>query len=290
MPTIFILIFRYTEVHKSSGTITVRSSTTVQRRGGICIIVNNPDDDADSKQYNNLTSCSTYTNYNTDDTDNDDDDDNECSQDDYDSEDVDYDLDVELAHDNTDTDNDCEYVDINTCDGNRPGYSLIVNDTQNQNHMTHMKKLNAHSTLKRNTTNRHPLNDKSRNSKDRKLKMKLLKSSTTAVYVGTDVQVHPTQLRFWQKLLLTQAQQRRRLQRRQQKLQHEYEQRGTMPPPTTTITAAVTSRTMHNASMTKSITSNPNGQHIAGSRSKRFIDFFRRRTSSRDIHRIAGEG
>lgn len=180
-------------------------TTTVQRRGAICIIVNNPDDE-DSKQYNNLTSCST-------------DSDDDCSQDDVDIDgDDDYD-------DDDDTDNDFR-TDYD--------YTIVNNNITN-------KRLNAH---KRKANRKY--------NKNRKLK-----SPSTAVVVGADVQVHPRQLNFWQNLLVTQK--RRRRQR---------------------------SAPMKTASQTST---KPNSSKpIAGNRSKRIIDFFRR--SSRDIHRKSGEG
>lgn len=185
-------------------------TTTVQRRGAICIIVNNADDE-DSKQYNHLTSCST-------------DSDDDCSQDDDDDDDDDTD---------NDNDNDCGYANGNHIDYN---YTIVNNNITN-------KRLNAHK----------------RKANRKYNKIRKLKSPSTAVVVGADVQVHPRQLNFWQNLLVTQKRRQRRRQR---------------------------SAAMKTASQTSTI---PNSSKpIAGNRSKRIIDFFRR--SSRDIHRKPGEG
>lgn len=181
----------------------------MHRRGAICIIINNPDNDEDSKQYNNLTSYST----------------------DSDSQDDDNDSDFD------DTDNDGGSSDYETVTMRRGSNNIDYTYVKN-------KKLNAH---KRKANRKY--------NKNRKLKMKL-KSPSTAVVVGTDVQVHPKQLNFWQNLLVTQKRRQRR----------------------TTMKAA-------SKTMSKPYSSAPN----AGNRSTRFIDFFRRR-SSRDIHRISGEG
>lgn len=212
-------------------------TTTVHRRGAICIIVNNPDDE-DSKQYNNLTSCSTDSDYDDNDEDNDD---NGCSRDDDDEVDFDMDfhLDLNDDDDDDDTDNDCIYFDT-TRDGHTIDYTIVNNNVTN-------KPLNAH---KRKANRKY--------DKNRKLKMKL-KSPSTAVVVGTDVQVHPKQLNFWQNLLVTQKRRQRR-------------------PPSSTASNAMTKKRIP-----------PNASNaIAGTRSQRIIDFFRR--SSRDIHRKPGEG
>lgn len=175
--------------HKSTSLTVKRTpSTTTQRRGAICIIIDNADEDNHNSKTNNMTPISFSSGYcDIEDDEDDDDDDNDdggVNDDDYD-----YDYD--------------DYVDDCDRDTVEAGVDVINNEDTYSNTSAHdNNNIRSREKMLR-RTNTKPPNAKPETMSRKKRKQARILTDNMTVHSATDDQEPTNKYNFWHNLLVT---------------------------------------------------------------------------------------
>lgn len=196
-----------TDHNKSSGANVKCILTTTQRRGAICIIVNNPDEDSHYSKTNAITSNGAT---------------EHCDIDIDDEDDVDDSDDEDDYEDGVDDDDDG--IEYTNDDGNAADQEVYTNDSANDNNNIDSTEKMLRKTLKNKknakvkskkkkaaaattTTGTTSTTTKTPTTKKKKKKKAKISMETTIIRTANssfDAQVQPKKYNFWHNLLVTQ--------------------------------------------------------------------------------------